>query len=365
MNDRPINILYIDDEAQNLQSFTASFRKDYNIFTTTSAKEAVAILQEKNIHVIFADQRMPAMTGVQFFESIMEKHPDPIRILVTGYTDITSAIDAINKGEVFRFISKPWDHEYVQNAIAQAFDIYQTRFDLRQRNLELRKAYEELDKFVYNASHDLRAPLMSILGIIQLSLVEENAVTQKEYLHLIKQSVHKLDSFIIHVIDYYKNARGTPVITEISFGELIAEAVDSIRFLPGFEKIDIQTSIDQSTPFYSDIFKLRTVFNNLLTNAVKFQDSGKTVHSIKLNVAVSNDTCNIEIADNGIGIKEADIGKVFEMFFRGISPNPGSGIGLYIVREAVAKLGGDLSVSSVYGESTIFKIVLPSINILS
>lgn len=363
MNDRLINILYIDDEVQNLQSFTASFRRDYNIFTTTSVKEAVAILQEKTIHVIFADQRMPAITGVQFFESIREKHPDPIRILVTGYTDITSAIDAINKGEVFRFISKPWGHEYVQNAIAQAFDIYQTRSDLRQRNLELQKAYEELGKFVYNASHDLRAPLMSILGVIQLSLVEENVNTQREYLHLIKQSVHKLDSFIIHVIDYYKNARGTLVMAEINFGELIAEAVDSIRFLPGFEKIDIQVNIDQTTSFYSDIFKLRTIFNNLLTNAVKFQDPKKTSHSITLTVAVSNEMCSIEIADNGIGIQEADIGKVFEMFFRGISPNPGSGIGLYIVREAVIKLGGELSVSSVYGECTIFKIALPSANI--
>src|SRR5678815_3565004 len=160
MNKSLINVLYLDDELHNLQSFRATFRKHYNIFTTDSIAEAEAILQENNIHIVLADQRMPVMTGVQFFEKIRAKHVDPIRILITGHTDISAAIDAINKGEVFRFIDKPWDYTYVQNAIAHGYDIYRTRTELAQRNVDLQKAYDELDKFVYSASHDLRAPLM-------------------------------------------------------------------------------------------------------------------------------------------------------------------------------------------------------------
>ena len=359
MKDRDINILYIDDELQNLQSFKASFRREFNIDITTSVKEAEEILSKKKIQIIFADQRMPGTTGVEFFESIREKFPDPIRILVTGYTDITSAIDAINKGEVFRFISKPWDHQYVLNAIAQAYEIYRTRVELRTRNQELSKAYEELDRFVYSASHDLRAPLMSILGIVQLTMIEDDISKQKEYLQMIKQSVHKLDTFIINIIDYYKNARGTPEIKSIQFATIIREVMDSIKFLPGYEKVDIQIAIDQPEEFFSDLLKIRIIFINLLTNAIKFVDDAKEVQKISVKINCDKSASYIEVKDNGIGIKEADLGNVFNMFYRGRAANTGSGIGLYIVREAVNKLGGTVKVSSAIGEGTTFTITIP------
>jgi two-component system sensor histidine kinase/response regulator len=173
MNENPIHILYIDDEEHNLHSFKATFRKQYNITTTMSVIEAEELLEKNDFCIILADQRMPVMTGVQFFEKIRDKYPRIIRILITGHTDIGAAIDAINKGEVFRFIDKPWDYTYVENAITHAYEIYKTREDLMQRNIELQKANEELDKFVYSASHDLRAPLMSVLGIVNLALLEE------------------------------------------------------------------------------------------------------------------------------------------------------------------------------------------------
>ena len=362
MSEKPITILYIDDEEHNLHSFKASFRKQYDITIASSVVDAEEILENNDFCIILADQRMPIMTGVQFFEKIRTKYPKPIRILITGHTDIGAAIDAINKGEVFRFIDKPWDYTYVQNAIAHGFDIYKTKTELAQRNEDLQKAYDELDKFVYSASHDLRAPLMSVIGVVTLALMEENVSSQNEYLGLIKQSVLKLDAFILSIIDYYKNARGVPVIQPINFNELAIDVKETIMYFPGFDKIVHRIIVNQEGVFKSDIIKLRIILNNLLSNAVKFQDSKKEAHNFTLEINASEAGCRIVIADNGLGIKEKDIDNVFKMFYRGGNAASGSGIGLYIVNEAINKLGGKISVHSVYGEGATFEITLPSIN---
>ncbi|MBE9461257.1 hybrid sensor histidine kinase/response regulator [Dyadobacter subterraneus] len=362
MSDNLIRILYIDDEEHNLQSFKASFRKQYNITTTTSVVEAEEFMEQKEFHVVLADQRMPGMTGTQFFEKIRVRFPEPIRILITGHTDISAAIDAINKGEVFRFIDKPWDYTYVENAITHAFEIFNTRAELKQRNLDLEKAYEELDKFVYSASHDLRAPLMSVLGIVNLALMEDDVESQNEYLELIKQSVKKLDTFIINIIDYYKNARGVATMTPIDFEELVNDVTEAIKYLPEFENIDMITDITQTGVFESDVMKLRIIFNNLITNAVKFQDPRKEKSYIKLSIRATPTNTLITFEDNGLGIKKDDLEKIFKMFYRAGATNSGSGIGLYIVHEAINKLEGKIKVTSTLGEGSIFEIDIPSIN---
>jgi two-component system, sensor histidine kinase and response regulator len=361
MSDKSISILYIDDEEHNLHSFKASFRKQYDITITSSTQEAEMFMETRDFCIVLADQRMPGLTGVQFFEKIRTKFPKPIRILITGHTDITAAIDAINKGEVFRFIDKPWDYKYVETAISQAYDIYKTREDLKQRNLELQKANEELDKFVYSASHDLRAPLMSVLGIVNLALLEEDIKSQNEYLELIRQSVKKLDTFIINIIDYYKNARGVPVVTNISFDELVTEVQATIQYLPEYGNIRMTTDIEQAGIFQSDVMKLRIIFNNLINNAVKFQDKSKPDPYVHLKVKATSEYARITVEDNGSGIKESDLDKIFRMFYRAGATNSGSGIGLYIVHEAISKLGGEISVSSTVGQGSTFEINIPSI----
>src|SRR4051812_44041931 len=111
MADKKINILYVDDEQNNLISFKATFRMKYNVFTAISGDDAIKLLDSQPIDIIITDQRMPNMTGVQFLESILEKHPDPMRILLTGYADLTAVIDAVNKGKIFHYLTKPWNEE--------------------------------------------------------------------------------------------------------------------------------------------------------------------------------------------------------------------------------------------------------------
>lgn len=130
-----INVLYVDDEIDNLNAFTAYFRRHFNVFTAESAMEGKKILENKenNIQIVLTDQRMPEITGVDFLASLVKDSPTIMRILVTGYADLATVIDAINKGEVYRYVSKPWDNVELKNLILQAFEVY----DLRKKNKKL------------------------------------------------------------------------------------------------------------------------------------------------------------------------------------------------------------------------------------
>lgn len=133
MSQGNITVLYIDDEPNNLVAFKAAFRRAFNVFTAESAEEGKRILEENDVHVILSDQRMPKMTGIEFFESILPTHPEPIRILITGYTDINAVIDAINRGQVYKYLTKPWNEEDVKNFIEKAAEV----FLLRRENADL------------------------------------------------------------------------------------------------------------------------------------------------------------------------------------------------------------------------------------
>lgn len=141
-----ITVLYIDDEPQNLISFKASFRRDFTIFTAESAEDARKILdQNKEITIILSDQRMPNITGIEFFESILELYPDPIRILITGYTDISAVVDAINRGQVYKYLTKPWNEDDIKNSILKANEVYRLRKDNKELTDKLMHLNEKLE----------------------------------------------------------------------------------------------------------------------------------------------------------------------------------------------------------------------------
>lgn len=142
MQERSINVLYIDDEPHNLIAFKAAFRRDYNVFLAESAAKGKDILDENDIHVILSDQRMPEMTGIEFFQNILITHPEPIRILITGYTDVNAVIDAINLGQVYKYLTKPWNENDIRIFINRAFEV----FRLRRENMELAKKLLDANK---------------------------------------------------------------------------------------------------------------------------------------------------------------------------------------------------------------------------
>jgi signal transduction histidine kinase len=353
-----IKVLYVDDEANNLLAFQASFRRTFDILTANSAAEGMNVLNDHSVDVIVADQRMPHSTGVEFFNIVRKSHPDPIRILLTGYTDVDAIVDAINKGQIFRYIKKPWDELELETAIKNAYDLYLTRKQLKNKVAELEKTNDELNRFVYSTSHDLRSPLSSVQGIINLAKMEGSVQDPNNYLGMIETCVNRMDSFILKVIEYYKSIRVDDEHAYIDFNALLNECIDLCRMQN--TKIDFILNVNQPVDFYGDIFRMSVIMNNLISNAVKYQNPNEPNPQVNLLVEVSEKQAMITIRDNGIGILEEHLNNVFKMFFRSNYTVTGLGIGLYIVKEALTRIGGEIVVDSKHGEGTTFKVSIPN-----
>jgi len=145
MSNNKITILYVDDEMNNLISFKAVFRIKYNVLTAISGEEAKKILKNNTVDIIITDQRMPNMTGVEFLESILNEYPDPIRILLTGYADMNAVIDAVNKGKIFHYLTKPWNEEELDMTITRAYDVYKSRMEEKEMTQKLSLSNEQLE----------------------------------------------------------------------------------------------------------------------------------------------------------------------------------------------------------------------------
>ncbi|PZF74082.1 response regulator [Taibaiella soli] len=145
MSDKKIKILYVDDEMHNLMSFKATFRIKYDVMTAISGGEAIKLLDNNEIHVIITDQRMPGMTGTEFLESILDRHGDVMRILLTGYADINAVIDAVNKGKIFHYLSKPWNEQELDDTILRAYDLYLKKLEEKEMNEKLAISNDQLE----------------------------------------------------------------------------------------------------------------------------------------------------------------------------------------------------------------------------
>ncbi len=230
---------------------------------------------------------------------------------------------------------------------------------LKQNFEELEKTNHELDRFVYSASHDLRAPLSSILGLINLAELEANG-KESTYLQMIKGRIHRLDGFIKDILDYSRNARSEISFQEIDFNTLLHESDISLRLISSFEKLKVTFDAQVESAFYSDPIRLSIIFNNLISNAIKFQDQNKSESFLSVIVNATEQEAYVQVKDNGIGIDEHHMPKIFNMFYRGTERSSGSGIGLYIVKETVEKLGGSISVESIVGAYTLFEMKIPN-----
>ena len=145
MPENKITILYVDDEENNLFSFKATFRIKYHILTALSGDEALKILEANQVHIIVTDQRMPEMTGVEFLEKVLEKYPDPMRILLTGYADMGAVVDAVNKGKIFHYLAKPWNEEELDMTIKRAYQKYLEKAELKKMNQKLEVSNDQLE----------------------------------------------------------------------------------------------------------------------------------------------------------------------------------------------------------------------------
>jgi len=361
MMDKEVEVLYIDDEINNLNSFKANFRFNCTIHIAQSTTEAEVILnQNPNIRVIFCDHKMPNELGIDFLNRIKFSFPAPVRILLTAYADMEILVDSINKGNIYRFIRKPWVNEEITSAIIEANKYYLTTSLLEKRNQELEQAYRELDRFAYSVSHDLRDPLVGVLSAINLAREFDDLNEIYALLDLMRTSVLKLDSYIDSLKDYYLLRRGDLKLEEISFDLMASNIEKFYKIYTSTSTLDFQIIVDQDGAFKNDKAIIELILHNLISNSIKYQRQEEINKSITLSIKVNNGFAHILIKDNGIGIPIEHVDNVFKLFFRASNQAQGSGLGLYNVKNALVKLDGDIKIESALGKGTTFKLTIPS-----
>jgi signal transduction histidine kinase len=234
---------------------------------------------------------------------------------------------------------------------------------LQQTNEKLRKSNAELDSFVYSVSHDLRAPLSSMLGVVGLCEMGNMDPFIEKNVSLLKSSIKKLDGFIIDILDYSRNSREEIAMQEIHFEELLTEISNNLKFMPSGDqrKVEILTVLENGVACRTDKSRLGIILNNLISNGIRYQDPDTAHPFVRVRVVVSAPFVDIIVTDNGIGIAKENQEKVFRMFYRVSNQSIGSGLGLYIVRETVEKLHGTIRLESEPGKGTVFTIRLPNL----
>ncbi len=226
---------------------------------------------------------------------------------------------------------------------------------------KLQQMNEELNNFVYRVSHDLRAPITSVEGLITIIRLEQKSKSVKvnEYIDLLEERVQSLDRFIRDLLSHSRITNTEIQLEEIKFKTIITDCFEELHYLDNHEKIEKKVKITGSD-FINDRVSIYEIFRNLVSNAIKYSDPEKERNKIHVRVKIDQDNANISVQDSGIGISKDVLPQIFDMFFRGHEQSKGSGIGLYIVKEAVEKMKGKIEVTSIPTQGTTFSITLPN-----
>jgi len=254
------------------------------------------------------------------------------------------------------------DKNFPKYAVGIVDDISEAKMAEQQivnQNEELIRLNSEMDNFVYRTSHDLRAPLASVLGLVHLLKKEQNEKNRDEYMQLIKNSVVRLDNSIHEILDLSRNSRTDFEYGLVDLAKIIKSTFNSLAHVKGFDNIKINIEINEEE-FFSDEKRIKMIFGNLLSNAVSYQNKYCEKSFIKIDGVIDNKFAKITINDNGVGIDESHLKNIFKMFYRANDHTNGSGLGLYIVKEAVDKLKGKIDVQSIVGNGTTFTLQIPN-----
>lgn len=237
-------------------------------------------------------------------------------------------------------------------------DLIQKENFANQKNGELQKVNEALDRFVYSVSHDLRSPLSSILGLINLANLTKDPEELGQIIKMIQDRVMAQDNFIREIIEYSRNARTETVAESIHLSKLVDDVIEALKFDGKADKIEFRKEIPTDLMLVSDKIRLTVILSNLIGNAIKYHDLKKELPFIE--VGFSKERNAIYVADNGTGVQPQHQQKIFNMFYRGSDRVAGSGLGLFITKEAVSKLGGTIDLKSEYGIGSTFAVKLPA-----
>lgn len=380
------NLLIIDDEPEILKALTRQFCRKYNVFSATNAEEGFIIMEKENIQVVLSDQRMPGMTGVDFFSRIKTKYPDALKLILTGYSDIEAVIGAINDGQVFRYVTKPWNPDELETIIKEAFEKFELitknrklmhslqdvnenlEKKVKERTLELEKVNEKLselniekNRYIGIVAHDLRNPIGTAESFSRLLLEETEEIGKDkliEYLGIINNRCSFSLDLIHNFLDASKIEAGIfdLTLTEQDYISFVRENIlqDEILAKNKSQKIVVQTNTNKIILSF-DKNKIQQVLSNLLSNAVKYSSPGSIIF---IDISKTDDGLITKVIDQGQGIPAEELPSVFHPFqttsVKATANEKSTGLGLAIVKKIIEAHGGSVWVESEVGKGSAF-----------
>jgi signal transduction histidine kinase len=366
--DLTLKILFIEDSVDDFYLIKKILESDFaklESHRVDTREEFKLALDSTSFDLIICDHNLPQLNSDEVLRYLKQKRIDIPMLLVTGALSDVKAVASIRNGAVdYVLKSNLTKLPLVVNNILEQRETQRLKKnatkELSRRNEELSKINRELDSFVYSVSHNLRSPLRSILGLLDLAMSENDFERIREYHQMMQKSIHKLDGTLQDILDYSRNARQDVRIEQVNLRTIIEENFEKMTFMPGFERFSTEIQVDQDVELYSDHYRLSVIFNNLISNSIKYCDKNKTLQIIKIASTISKTQAVIEFSDNGIGIESQVLSDIFKMFYRATEQADGSGLGLYIVKEAVDMLKGTISVNSALYLGSKFTITIPN-----
>lgn len=295
--------------------------------------------------------------------TIVNEHPDNL-ILETSYNPIYDDKGIVTGAAMF--IRNVTEHTRMEKSLNSLnLELKEQNIQLATQEQELKFTLEELsernfelDQLMYKTSHDLRAPLSSIMGLINLAHLDKDPIAQEQYLSKIEGRVKKLDEFIRSMLDYARVNRVEVVHEEIDLRELAKNVISELEYLENFKRVKTKVVCMGKGIFKSDKLRMKIIFSNIMSNAYKYINQDVDSY-LKITIATKNNNLHLTFEDNGIGIKAEYTDKIFNMFYRATERSQGSGLGMYIVKQAVEKLKGKIHLDTEYGKGTKIEITLP------
>jgi len=379
-------LLVVDDEPDLVQSVHDLLRFDYRVLGATRASEGLRIMDQERVHIVMTDQRMPEMSGVDLLRRIKEMHPDTIRLLFTAYADLDAVIDAINEGNVYRYISKPWEVQELKAVLKQSFEFYQLQEERRKLvkevqaknaalasiNTELFRANEMKKAFIKVASHELRTPLTILLGLSEHAVrLTKPTPALHALMERIRQSGSRLHERVDQMVKMLLAEQFERPLQarEMDASSLIRTATTEIGQFIEMRKQNLDLSVpDDLGVIRVEPDKIRDCLTQLLINAVKFTPDGGT---IRLAAVRESAKLRITISDTGKGIAPESVSRIFDPFFTAFDVSchssgtfeydkRGLGLGLSMAKAFIEMHGGTLAVASELGKGTTFTLELPA-----
>jgi signal transduction histidine kinase len=342
-------VLVADDDPEITRSVRELLTRDYHVLTANTADEALALLEENEVSVILTDQRMPGGTGAELLARALDIAPETTRVLFTGYSDISAVIEAVNRGQVYRYLAKPWRPEELSAVVGQGLERYQLTVENRrlleeitQANQELAATNRELHEFAYSMAHDLRSPLRALDGF-SLALLDDYGdlldEAGKDYLGRIRAASQRMAVLFDAQLALARSGHLDIELTEV---DLTAIARRLAERLSREEPLrDVTVAVAEGMTATTDETLAELVLERLLDNAWKFT-SKKSVAHIEIGREDHDGEAVYFVRDDGAGFDDAYVDKLFRPFERLHSADDfaGAGVGLASVRRMLARLGG-------------------------